>query len=122
MANNLHMETQRVDPDVTVVLLAGKIVMGPDSMGLETLVVDLIRRDQKKIVFDLSRVYYIDSTGMGAIATCFTRAMRAGGGLRVAGVAERVRQLFKITSLDRVVSFYASVQAAAEGFQERETT
>ena len=122
MADLLHIETQHMDPDITVVVLACKIVMGPDSIGLETMVHSLLKRNEKKIIFDLSRVYYVDSTGLGTIATCFTRVTRAGGGFRLAGVGERVRQLFKITSLDKVVAFYPTALAAAESFQQRETT
>lgn len=112
----LETEVERVEPDITLVRLTGKIVLGPDTQKLEALVHDLLRREQKKIVFDLSGVSYVDSTGMGTIVSCLSRAMKADGGLRLAGVTDRVRQLFKITRLDSVIAFYPSVPAAAESF------
>ncbi len=116
MSDLLHIETSRLEPDITVLTFAGKIVLGPQTMAVEDLVSELLRKNQKKFIFDLSRVYYVDSTGMGAIITCLTRAVRAGGGLRLAGVNDRVRQLFKITHLENVVSFYPTVLAASEDF------
>lgn len=117
MANLLQTQLERVEPDVTVVHLTGKITLGPDSQGLEALIHDLLKKDEKKVVFDLSGVSYIDSTGMGVIVSCLSKVVKAGGGLRLAGVIERVRHLFKITRLDNVVAFYPTVLAAAESFQ-----
>ena len=116
MPDLLRVETSRIEPDITVLSFAGKIVLGPDSMQIEMLVFELLKKNQKKFIFDLSRVYYVDSTGMGVIASCFTKAAKAGGGLRLAGVSGRVRELFKITRLDSVVGFYPTVLAASENF------
>ena len=117
MANLLQNELERIEPDITVVHMTGKLTLGPDSQGLEALVLDLLKKDQKKVIFDLSGVSYIDSTGMGVIVSCLSKLMKAGGGLRLAGVAERVLHLFKVTRLDSVVAFYPTVLAAAENFQ-----
>ncbi len=117
MANLLQNELERIEPDITIVHMTGKLTLGPDSQGLEALVLDLLKKDQKKVIFDLSGVSYIDSTGMGVIVSCLSKLMKAGGGLRLTGVAERVLHLFKITRLDSVVAFYPTVPAAAESFQ-----
>jgi len=110
----LEKQVERIEPDITVVRMTGKITLGQDAQGLEELVIDLLKKHEKKIVFDLSGVTYVDSTGMGTIVSCLSRVMKAGGGLRLAGVVERVRHLFKITRLDNVVAFYPTVVAAAE--------
>jgi anti-sigma B factor antagonist len=116
MANLLQTELARVEPGITVVHMTGKIVLGPDCQGLEVLVHELLKKDENKVIFDLSGVSYIDSTGMGVIVSCLSRVMKAGGGLRLAGVADRVRHLFKITRLDNIIAFYPTVLAAAESF------
>jgi anti-sigma B factor antagonist len=117
MSDVLQIQTTRIEPDITVMSFAGKIVMGPDSMSIETMVADLLAKNQKKIIFDLSRVFFLDSTGMGVIASCYSKARRADGALRVAGVANRVRDLFRITRLDNVLGFYTSVTDASKGFE-----
>ena len=75
----LETEVERVEPDITLVRLTGKIVLGPDTQKLEALVHDLLRREQKKIVFDLSGVSYIDSTGMGVIVSCLSKLKKPTG-------------------------------------------
>jgi anti-sigma B factor antagonist len=116
MATLLQTQLERMEPGITVVHLTGKIVLGPDSQGLEALVHEFLKKNENKVIFDLSGVSYIDSTGMGVIVSCLSKLMKAGGGLRLAGVADRVRQLFKITRLDNIVAFYPTVLAAAESF------
>ena len=116
MMNLLQTELERMEPDVTVVHLTGKLVLGPDCMGLEGLIQDLLEKNQKKVVFDMAGVAYVDSTGMGVIVSCLSKLMKGGGGLRLAAVPDRVRNLFKITRIDSVISLYPTVRAAAESF------
>ncbi|MBI3696482.1 MAG: STAS domain-containing protein [Acidobacteria bacterium] len=110
----LHIETKQMEPDVTVMEFKGKITMGLESQRIEAQVDELLRQHKTKLVFDLTGVEYVDSTGMGVIVSCFSKTSRAGGALRVAGLNDRVRQLFKITRVDTVLSFYPTAQAAAE--------
>lgn len=110
----LTIETRKIEPDIAVLEFAGKITMTAERQKMEQAVEDLLRQNQKKIVFDLSGVDYINSTGMGSIVFCFNKVQQAGGGFRVAGLQDRVRKLFKTTRLDTILSFYPSTQAAAE--------
>ena len=112
----LRIETRRVEPDIMVLEFTGKITMGPGSKSTEEAVLELLRHNETKFIFDLSAVEYVDSMGMGSIAYCFAKVMRAEGGFRVAGTSDRVRQLFKITRMDTVLSFYPTVAAACADF------
>ena len=114
--NTLRMTTRRIEPDITVVELTGRITMGADSRRMEELVLDLLSQNERKVIFDLSNVEYVDSSGMGSIAYCFGKVMRAEGGFRVAGLTPRVSDLFKITRMDSVLPAYATVSAACAGF------
>ena len=116
MSLPLRIDKKRIEPDITVLELAGRLALGPDTRRVETMVEALLRENERKFIVDLSGVDYIDSTGMGSITFCFTRVSQTGGGLRVAGPTDRVRQLFKMTRLDTVLPIYPTVQAASEGF------
>ena len=116
MPELLQIQTGRIEPDITVVALAGKIVLGLDSREIEILVADLVRKNEKKVIFDLSNVLYIDSSGLGVIANCFSQLQQAGGGLRVAGAGNKVRDLFRITRLDTMMRLYPTVAEAGRDF------
>jgi anti-sigma B factor antagonist len=112
----LRIKTRRIEPDITVVELTGRMTMGPDSKGVEEAVLELLRQNEKKIIFDMSGVPYVDSSGMGSIAYCFAKVMRVEGGFRIAGLDPAVKRAFAITRLDSVLPFYPSVPAASADF------
>ena len=110
----LNIETKRIDPDITVLEISGKITLSTERLEIENMVENLVRQNRKKVIFDLSGVEYIDSTGMGTIVFCFNKVKQAGGQLRIAGTQDRVLKIFKITRLDTILAFYPTAQAAAE--------
>ena len=111
---SLQIQTTRVEPDIVVVQLLGSITSGSENI-VEPLVKDLLDQDEKKLIFDLTDVEQIDSTGANIIIRCFLAARKAGAGLRVGG-ARMVARVFKITRLDAVIPCYPTLAAACEGF------
>ena len=117
---SLQTSTTRVEPDIVVVHFSGSITTGPESQLIaEPLVSDLLHRNDKKMIFDLTGVEQIDSTGVNIIIQCILAAQKAGGGLRLADGSARVARLLKITRLDTVIPWYATVAAACEGSLSR---
>ena len=108
----LQIETRRIDPDIMVLELTGKISLGRESQRIETLLQDLLRQNEKKIIFDISRVDHLDSTGIGILAYCYGSVNRIGGNLRIAGASGKVLHLLQMTRLDGVLPLCASVDAA----------
>jgi len=112
----LSIEKKQVEPDVVVLVMNGKISMGRESLQIEWQVEELIQQKTTKVVFDMSEVQYMDSTGLGIIAFCCGKLKESGGGLRVAGAKGAVESIFRITKLDKVVGLYPTAEAAAESF------
>lgn len=54
----------------------------------------------KDIVFDLKKLDYIDSTGLGAIITVFKEVKEKGRKLSVINAKKNIKKLFYITELD----------------------
>lgn len=110
----LQIETRRIEPDIMLLQITGKIALGRESQKIEVMVQDLLRRNEKKLVFDLSHVDHMDSTGIGIMAYCFGTLNRSGGELRVAGASGKVLHLLQITHLDNILPLYPSVEEACK--------
>jgi anti-sigma B factor antagonist len=106
--------TTRTQGDITVIELAGRITLGRESGQIETLLLKLLDQGVAKFVFDLSKVDYIDSTGIGRIAYSFGKITQAGATARVAGAQGLVMDLFRITRLDSVIRFFPDAPSACE--------
>ncbi|HEY1296120.1 MAG TPA: STAS domain-containing protein [Chloroflexota bacterium] len=69
-----------------------------------------------RLVVDLTQVGFIDSSGLGALISGLKSARQAGGDLRIACPGEQARVVLKLTTLDRVLRPYDSVEDALENF------
>ena len=63
----LEILNKELPPDVVVLEIKGKITIGRESKQLEWAVENLVRDGRKKVIFDMSGVTNIDSTGIGII-------------------------------------------------------
>ncbi len=111
----LQIQTRNVPPDVVVLEVAGRITIGRDCQQLEWSTDALVRENNKKIVFDLSGVSHIDSTGVGIIVMSAGKVKQAGGKLHVCAQGH-VEQVLRLTSVDRVVDLHPTMGAAVAGF------
>jgi anti-sigma B factor antagonist len=113
----LEIQTKRLEPDIVVLEITGRITIGRECKQLEWATDSLIREKQeKKIIFDLTGVSHIDSTGIGIIVMSAGQAKDAGGQLRLAGVNQHIEHVLKLTSVDKIVACDATVADAAAGF------
>lgn len=68
----------------------------------------------KNFVLDLSRVSFIDSTGLGILISLMRQLKDDKGKLRLAGLQDEVRSIFEITRLFRVFEISNTVEAALQ--------
>jgi anti-anti-sigma factor len=64
------------------------------------------------MIIDLSGVPYMDSAGLGSILGLFASAQRKQVGFAVAGAADRIVTLFKVTHVEDVLPSYLTVADA----------
>ncbi|HTM36661.1 MAG TPA: winged helix-turn-helix domain-containing protein [Terriglobales bacterium] len=112
----LDVQRKRIVPDVALVELEGKIVYGPECRQLEWLVAELLEEGDRKIIFDLSRVNHVDSTGVGIIVMCSGKVKGAGGELRFVGAEGHVKEVLKLTDVGKILRLYPRRSEALEGF------
>jgi anti-sigma B factor antagonist len=72
----------------------------------------LIEQKPGRLVVDLSRVTYIDSSGLAALIEGMQNVEAYGGKFVLAGVQENVRPIFEIARLDQVFIIFPHVDAA----------
>lgn len=111
----LGVEHQDVEGSTSVITLRGKLMLGEEAAQLEALVPKLLKDGRKHLIFDLSGVTHIDSTGIGRFIDAYSRIGQVGGQLRMAGATGAVRDSFRVTRLDTIFKFYPTVEAAREG-------
>jgi len=112
----LNIEYKSVDPDIDLFSLTGRLTMGSDSQQVEWNLAKILKENHKKVIFDLAKVNFLDSSGIGILVMCHAKLKKAGGALRIAGAQGMVQQVLEMTSVNKIVEFYPSASEAAKNF------
>jgi anti-sigma B factor antagonist len=116
----LRIQTRRIEPDIVVVEFTGHLTLASEeSQHIESRLNELLREHKEKLIFDLTGVERIDSTGVGILIYCFPTVKSAGGRLRLVDARGAVNKQFEATRLNRIFRVYPTVEAACVGFGSR---
>ena len=67
-----------------------------------------------KVVIDLTRVHFVDSSGIGALLLCFQQMTAKQGDFRLCGLSKRVREVVELVRIDRIVEIAGSKEEAVD--------
>jgi anti-sigma B factor antagonist len=116
----MNIEQKRIG-DVVVLTVNGDITMGNNA----THVADAVRREldleRTRLLLDLGRVRYVDSTGLGVLVEGFSAAKNRGGALKLLHVTSRINTLLVITRLLTVFECFDEEAEAVASFQQGAT-
>ena len=73
---------------------------------------ELAAKGAVHLIADLSRVDFLDSTGLGALVGGLKRLREAGGSLTLVITAPRIQRIFQITGLTKVFAAQRTVEDA----------
>jgi anti-sigma B factor antagonist len=102
----------------TVIALEGNLMGGPDASSLNSQIHELLGQGKKTVVLDLSKVQFINSSGLGLLIGTVNAVRTAGGSLKVAGASEKIRTIIKITKLEGLFELYGSVDEAVTAMKK----
>ncbi len=109
--------SSREQKGVIILEPKGKIMGGPDSTLLHDQFHDLVKQNKKKIIIDLSKVEWMNSTGLGILISGLTTLKNNQGELKLANVTDKIQSLLAITKLVTVFESYDSVDEAVASFR-----
>jgi anti-sigma B factor antagonist len=101
---------------VVVFELQGKIIGGPDATLINDKIHDLVEKGKSKVVADLSKIEWMNSSGLGILIGALTTMRNAGGNLKLASITDRIKSLLTITKLINVFETYDSIEEAVQSF------
>ena len=89
---------------IVVVNPQGRVTPEGDSVTrLRDRLISSIDQGQKSILLDLGQVSYMDSMLLGELVHGYVTAVKRGATLRLINVTSRLRELLRVTRLDRVL-------------------
>ncbi len=113
--------TQRVEDGITVFLPEGRIDTQAAADMDESLKAALSGGTHNMVV-DMSRVEYISSAGLRALAAVLVGCRAEGGDMKLAALNERVTRVFRIIGFDVLMSVHDTLEAAISEFSASATS
>ena len=99
---------------ITVVYPEGPRLDAATAPGFKSQMVDLISSGTTRIMLDLSRIDFMDSTGLSSVMSTL-KTVSVQGEMVLCGLSEKLKRLLSITKLDRGV--FRIFESRSEAFR-----
>jgi len=103
--------------EVAVIELKGKLMGGSETSEIHDKIKELIGKGSIKVVADMERVSWMNSTGLGALMGAMTSLRNAKGDLKLAKIPDNVENLLVITKLVTIFDTFDTVDQAVDAFK-----
>lgn len=111
----MKFKTESID-GITVIKLPVDALDASNVMDFKSDITPYLTQSDK-VILNMGRVKFMDSSGIGAVLSCLRTVHENGGRLKMFGLREQLIQLFKLVRMDRIIDAYDSRKAAVESFQ-----
>ncbi len=102
----------------TYVIVPGEEIEVFNASELKDEIMKLIESGYLKIVMDLRNVEYMDSSGLGVIVSTLKKIKTVNGKLIISSPRSSIKQIFELTSLDKVFNVYETLEEALKDLEE----
>jgi len=104
---------RQVDPEITVMDLTGRLTTLSLMLGeVERAIKKRIEQGAWKLVLNLGKVDFVDSSGVGMLVVVASAMEQAGGRIVIAGAAGVLKKILETVHLERTVRMYPDVASA----------
>ncbi len=86
------------------------------SPGVKKSFDKLLASKTPKIIVNLSKVTYVDSSGLATLVEILKNMKAYGGRLRLTNMSSKIKSLFEITKLEKLFEIMASEEEAVSTF------
>lgn len=107
---------QREREGIVILSLDGRITVGNEASALRDKIAALNAAGLRKVVLDMAKVNYVDSTGLGALVMCATSLRKGEGNMKLLNLNRRNIELLVMTKLATVFEIFNDEQDAVNSF------
>ncbi len=112
----MNLKEKEID-GVVLLELSGKLMGGPDAALLSEKLHGLVDQKKTKVVADLGKVSWMNSSGLGILIGGLTTMRNNGGDLKLINVTGKIESLLIITKLIKIFDTFESMDDAVKSFE-----
>ena len=115
----MNIFASKTGDEVTVVTLEGSVTV-PKTEDLKSFMMQRIESGATEILIDLSKVSYIDSSGISILLNILQAVRKNSGDVRLVGLSDRINGIFRNIGLHHVFRSYKTVDEGLKSFDPSE--
>lgn len=101
---------------ITIIDLSGKVMGGSDAEVFKDCIYDLLEEDRRKIIVNLAKVTWINSSGVGILITGYTTMRKKDGDLKLLNVSEKIKSILYVTKLNLIFECFEDEEEAVASY------
>lgn len=107
---------QNLKGEIMVLILSGKIMGGPDHEKFQSEIKTLVSDGYVDVLLDMSKVSWVNSTGLGILVSAYHTLKKNGGTLKICSVSDRIDNILNVTQLKLVFQTFEDCETALASF------
>jgi len=104
--------------NVTIIALVGA-QLDASTAGEFNREITPVLEQHTQVIFDLSQLGFVDSSGLGSLLACLRHLQTKGGDLKLCGMSKSVRALFELVRMHRIFHIFETQTEAIRAFQHQ---
>ena len=107
----MDISYQTLETDIVLIRLNGRLDAAA-SPNLQTALQSMMEKGYRKIIVDLEKVPFIDSSGLVALVSGLRLAREKKGEIFLSGIRPQAQAVFRLTMLDRIFPIHPTFDDA----------
>jgi anti-sigma B factor antagonist len=113
----MAVKTSTLDGGIALIEAKGSLIGGEETTEVRQAVAGFVERQYDKLIIDLGKVTYLNSTAIGILVSAHTTYSKKGWKVKLSGINKNINNIFVITKLTLVFDVYETIQDAVKSFK-----
>jgi anti-anti-sigma factor len=101
---------------IGLIEVKGSLTGGDETVELRRAVAGFVDREYPKLIIDLNKVTYLNSTAIGVLVSAHTTYSRRNWQVKLCGINKNINNIFVITRLTLVFDVHDTLKDAVRSF------
>lgn len=110
----MEFAVENID-DIAVVGIRSDVIDAANAKEFREDITPVLDKN-KKVIFDMSQVGFLDSSGCGMILSCLRQLGSEGGNLKMFALQKPVLTLFELIRMHRIIEIFNTREEALKSF------
>lgn len=111
----MALNIEHLESGISVIIMDGRLDAA-QAKEFKNLVNTLVDGGRIKLIIDMAKVDFVDSSGLGSLVGALKLVNNRGGDIKIVSPRPEVRTIFELTRLHRIFDMFETLDIALNQF------